>query len=138
MNEFLTCALAWAAGVLLGVIFFGGLWWTVRKGMSSEHPVFWFFGSMVLRMSIALIGFYFVSGGHGERLLMCLVGFVAARVIVTWLTREASHAPRVPCPRLCVGMFGTAEDAIQTCPRKAVGMAPDEMAQPQNSSVTEH
>ena len=107
MNEFLNCALAWAAGVLLGAIFFGGLWWTVRKGMSSEHPVFWFFGSMLLRMSIALVGFYFVSGGQWERLLMCLVGFVAARLLVTWLTRsseenlhapaqEASHASHAP------------------------------------------
>jgi F1F0 ATPase subunit 2 len=24
--------------VLLGVIFFGGLWWTVRKGLSSKRP----------------------------------------------------------------------------------------------------
>ena len=61
-------ALALSAGVLLGAIFFGGLWWTVRKGVSSEQPAFWFFGSLLLRMSIALAGFYFVSDGHWERL----------------------------------------------------------------------
>jgi hypothetical protein len=45
-------------------------------------------------MSIALAGFYFVSGGHWERLLLCLVGFVIARLVVTWLTRpsEDSHS----------------------------------------------
>ena len=61
MNETLTLALALAAGMLLGAIFFGGLWWTVRKGVSSEQPALWFFGSLLLRMSIALAGFYFVG-----------------------------------------------------------------------------
>ncbi|MGD0614107.1 MAG: ATP synthase subunit I [Verrucomicrobiota bacterium] len=104
MNELLTLALALMAGLLLGAIFFGGLWWTVRKGISSKQPAFWFLGSLLLRMSIALAGFYFVSGRHWERLLLCLLGFVMARLIVMWMTRpsgenqtrsapEASHAP---------------------------------------------
>ena len=31
MNETLALVLAWLAGGVLGAIFFGGLWWTVRK-----------------------------------------------------------------------------------------------------------
>jgi F1F0 ATPase subunit 2 len=104
MNEMLTLVLAWVAGGALGAIFFGGLWWTVRKGVSSKQPALWFFGSLLLRMSIALTGFYFVSGGHWDRLLACLLGFVIARFIVTRLTgppvehynspaKEAGHAP---------------------------------------------
>ena len=104
MNETLTLVLAWVAGGALGAIFFGGLWWTVRKGVSSKQPALWFFGSLLLRMSIALAGFYFVSGGHWERLLACLLGFVIARFTVTRLTgvrvehhnspaKEAGHAP---------------------------------------------
>ena len=89
MNETLTLALAWVTGGVLGTIFFGGLWWTVRKGVSSKQPALWFFGSILLRMSIALAGFYFVSGGHWERLLLCLLGFVITRLIVTRLTRVA-------------------------------------------------
>ena len=99
MNE----TVALVTGVLLGVMFFGGLWWTVRKGVSSKQPAFWFFGSLLLRMSITLAGFYFIARSHWERLLLCLLGFVMARIIVTWLTRaaekptcltqEASHAP---------------------------------------------
>ena len=89
MNEGLLLALALSAGLLLGVMFFGGLWWTVRRGVASELPAFWFFGSLLLRMSIALAGFYFVSGGQWERLLLCLVGFVVARLVVTWLTRSS-------------------------------------------------
>ena len=96
MNEVLLLALACSVGVLLGAIFFGGLWWTVRKGVSSEQPALWFFGSLLLRMSIALAGFYFVSGGHWERLLLCLVGFVIARLVVTWLTRSSGDDQGVP------------------------------------------
>ena len=69
MNETLTLVSALVTGVLLGGMFFGGLWWTVRKGVSSKQPALWFFGSLLLRMSIVLAGFYFVSGGHWERLL---------------------------------------------------------------------
>ena len=87
MNEILTLVLALAAGVLLGAIFFGGLWWTVRKGVSSERPALWFFGSLLLRMSIVLAGFYFVGRDDWQRLLLCLLGFVMARLVVTWLTR---------------------------------------------------
>ena len=94
MNEVLLLALALSAGVLLGGIFFGGLWWTVRKGVSSEQPAFWFFGSLLLRMGIVLAGFHFVSGGHWERLVLCLAGFVTGRLLVTWLTRSSvdSHS----------------------------------------------
>jgi F1F0 ATPase subunit 2 len=96
--------LACATGGGLGAIFFGGLWWTVRKGVLSKHPALWFFASLLVRMSIALIGFYYVSAGHWSRLVACLLGFVLARLAVTWLTRpsgenqsrpaqEANHAP---------------------------------------------
>ena len=104
MNESLILVLAWAAGGLLGAIFFGGLWWTVRKGVSSKRPAVLFSGSLVLRASVVLVGFYLVANGHWERLLPCLVGFVVAQVVVTRLTRQsgerqvlpsggASHAP---------------------------------------------
>ena len=86
MSDFLTLTLPLLAGLLLGGIFFGGLWWTIRKGTSSKYPAIWFFGSVVLRMGIALPGFYLVGHGHWERLVACLIGFVIARFIVTRLT----------------------------------------------------
>jgi F1F0 ATPase subunit 2 len=89
MNEVVLLALASSAGLLLGAVFFGGLWWTVRRGVASEQPAFWFFGSLLLRMSLTLAVFYLVAGGHWQRLLLCLVGFVVARLVVTWLTRPA-------------------------------------------------
>ena len=83
MNETLTILLAIAAGIVLGVIFFGGLWWTVRRGMTSPHPAVLFLGSMIVRMSVVMLGFYFVGQGEWQRLLACLAGFILARIALT-------------------------------------------------------
>jgi F1F0 ATPase subunit 2 len=96
MNETLMLVVAGAVGLVLGAVFFGGLWWTVRKGVSSPRPALWFLGSMLLRMGIVLAGFYFVGRGQWQRLLVCLLGFVIARFLVMWLTRtrvEHSNSP---------------------------------------------
>lgn len=104
MTDILPGTLAALTGIGLGLIFFGGLWFTVRKGVASDQPALWFLGSLLLRMSVVLTGFYFISGGRWERLLACLMGFGLARLIVTWVTlqldersglleKEARHAP---------------------------------------------
>ncbi len=98
MSEMILFSLALLAGILLGATFFGGLWWTVLKGVSAKQPALWFSISLLLRTGIALAGFYFVSGADWKRLLGCLLGFVIARIIVTKLTtihlvEEVSHAP---------------------------------------------
>src|SRR5271165_7439206 len=94
MAETLSLALAWVGGGLLGAIFFGGLWWTVRKGVTSTQPALWFLGSLMVRMSIAMTGFYFVSGGHWERLLVCLLGFFVASLFAKRLTRPSQDQGR--------------------------------------------
>jgi F1F0 ATPase subunit 2 len=96
MSEILRLALAWLAGVLLGGIFFGGLWWTVGQGVSARRPALLFVSSLLLRMGLTLAGFYFVSGGQWKRLVACLVGFVLARTIVTWLVRAGEKLPKSP------------------------------------------
>ena len=98
MIEAFGLALALAAGVALGAIFFGGLWWTVRGGVASKQPAFLFLVSLLLRSGVVLAGFYFMAAGHWQRLAACLVGFVVARVLVVRLTpsylgQVAGHAP---------------------------------------------
>ena len=87
MNETLSLVLAWLIGILLGAIFFGGLWWTIQKAVSSKNPALLFTGSTILRISVVLAGFYFVTDRHWDRLLVCLLGFIIARLGITWLTR---------------------------------------------------
>jgi F1F0 ATPase subunit 2 len=85
MNEWLTLALTLMTGLLLGAIFFGGLWWTVRLGVASRRPAMLFLGSLLLRTVVVVAGFYLVGDGHWQQLLACLFGFVIARFIVTWV-----------------------------------------------------
>ena len=97
MNDALTLTLSGAAGIVLGGIFFGGLWWTVRRGLTSPRPGTWFLGSLVLRMGVVMFGFYFVGGGDWKRLVACLIGFVIARIAVTRFTpAPAENIKEVP------------------------------------------
>lgn len=105
MSDPLTLALVLLVGAVLGAFFFGGLWWTVQKGLASETPALWFLGSLVLRTGLTVAGFYFVAQGEWSRFVACLLGFLIARVIVVkWLApapvekqtpleRETIHAP---------------------------------------------
>ncbi|SEK56520.1 ATP synthase subunit I [Nitrosovibrio tenuis] len=77
-----------ATGVLLGAMFFIGLWWTVRRGLSSRRPGSWFICSMVLRMSLAVSGFHFLltlPGSGWKTLAAGLLGFIIARLAATRL-----------------------------------------------------
>ena len=103
MSEVMLSALALLAGIALGTMFFGGLWWTVQMGVASTRPALWFISSLLLRTGLTLAGFYFVSGADWKRLLACLFGFIIARLIINRLTdtrmaleesvREVNHAP---------------------------------------------
>ncbi len=81
------------AGMTMGALFFGGLWWTVQKGLTSSRPALWFMGSMLLRSALVLCGFYFVAGSDWMNLAACLSGFIVARFIAIRLPAGASHAP---------------------------------------------
>lgn len=80
MTETLFLLLALIGGLLLGVFFYGGLWWTVRKGLASSRPALWFPASFLLRTGIAMGGMSVFFGGRWQRLLVCLLGFLAARL----------------------------------------------------------
>jgi F1F0 ATPase subunit 2 len=110
-----TWFLASMAGLLLGAVFYGGLWWTVRKGLSSPRPAVWFLGSFLLRTGMVLAGFYVVSGGRGDRLLACLLGFLIARVFVTRWTRSSL------APRRCMASLG--ETHLRDADAKEAGHA---------------
>ncbi len=87
MREIAVLAVSGVAGIALGGMFYGGLWWTIRRRLGAARPGLWFVASSLLRMALVLGGLYVVAGGDWRRLLACLCGFVAGRALVTWLTR---------------------------------------------------
>jgi F1F0 ATPase subunit 2 len=87
MNETLFIILAFITGIALGIIFFGGLWITVKKIVTAKIPALWVLCSFIVRVGIVLLGFYFIGAGNWERLLICLLGFIAARFIIIHFTK---------------------------------------------------
>ena len=103
MNEALGEILAFLAGLLLGGVFFFGLWWTVRRNLSSARPAVWIFGSLFARMALALSGLYLVGRGSAPRLLLCLAGMMVARFIVVRATRSLTPGDPLNHDRLRAG-----------------------------------
>ena len=88
MNEIIFMILAFMAGLMLGTLFFGGLYLTVKKAVTSKIPALWVLGSFFFRVGITLIGFYYVSLGSWQKLLICVLGFIAARTIISRITKS--------------------------------------------------
>lgn len=90
MNEWPLLVLAAAAGAAAGVVFFGGLQWTVGRALDSARPARWLLASFVARL--AVLGALLVAAGQGhvERVAAMLAGVLLARS--WWLARSGARA----------------------------------------------
>jgi F1F0 ATPase subunit 2 len=80
------------AGILLGGLYFGGLWWTVGRMPRVRNPLNLYFSSLIVRLALVLAAFYGVLSYSGwPQLVAALVGFVAARLLLICLIG------RTPC-----------------------------------------
>lgn len=80
------------SGLFLGTFFFGGLWWTVRRALSSRRAELWFALSLLLRTFVVLAGFYYLAISSWQQMLACLIGFVSARVVIFRFTKQREGA----------------------------------------------
>ena len=79
-----------AAGLVLGAVYFGGLWWTVARLPRSRYPWLLMPVSTILRTVFVLAGIWLVGIQLGEtnqliRIAVCLIGFLISRFLVTRL-----------------------------------------------------
>lgn len=88
MNNVIYMVFVFAGGVLLGILFFGGLWFTVRKAVTSKTPALVVLGSYIFRVGITVAGFYFIGMGNWKNLVICLIGFIIARFVVIYYTKS--------------------------------------------------
>jgi len=72
-------AMAFLVGMGTGIVYFGGLWWTVRQLPFVRQPALLTIGSFLVRTGISLTAFYLASEGHWERILISLLGFIIIR-----------------------------------------------------------
>jgi F1F0 ATPase subunit 2 len=71
------------AGLALGALYFTGLWQTVKRMPTSERPLRLMLGSFALRLIVLLTAFFFIMGGHWERLAAAMIGFVTIKIFLT-------------------------------------------------------
>ena len=95
MSQWTTMILALAGGGALGTIFFAGLWWTISQIGRARRPGILLTGSFLLRMGLALGGFYLAARSGWRPLLASLLGFMLARVFVArWCQAPVASAPQ--------------------------------------------
>lgn len=87
MSEALYMILSFIAGLLLGILFFGGLWLTLKKIANTRMPAVWVLSSFIFRAGITLVGFYYIALGDWRRLLICVLGFIIARYLIVHFTK---------------------------------------------------
>ena len=93
-GESLHLIAALAAGIGLGAVYLGALWITVCRLPRLKHGGVWLLGSAWLRIGLLLAAWYWVSDGRWERLLACLLGFVAIRFAATrWAASGGAKRP---------------------------------------------
>lgn len=91
MTNLLPFVASCTAGVLLGLIFFWGLWTTVNWLNHGHHITLLIVGSAILRFSLLLSGFYLVAryAGWGH-VLSAALGFMLSRTLVLHHVRPSS------------------------------------------------
>jgi len=80
---------SFSAGILIGLFYFGGLWWTVHRLSIRHKPTRWVTGSFLIRAALSLLGFYFAADGQWKGMLFCLFGFVLVRMVFTAKVKAA-------------------------------------------------
>ena len=86
MEAIIAVIVSLLAGMGLGVIFFLGLWKTVKNMSRFERPYLWIFVSFITRLTIVLLGFYLIMQVQWQLVAVALLGFVFARYVVVQYT----------------------------------------------------
>ena len=100
VGDILYCFIALLAGGCIGLLHFGGLWWTVGRLATSPRPALWSMASFWIRALVSASVFFLVTGGHPERLLLALVGFMLVRIFMVRALKPAAVRERNPKVRM--------------------------------------
>lgn len=91
MTNNITIAAEWlmaaSVGIMLGCVYFGGLWLTVRQIQHSRQPGLAMLTSLLVRLSVVALGLYLLADGHWQRYAAALAGLLIARW--WWIRRIA-------------------------------------------------
>jgi len=71
------------AGFALGIIFYGGLWLTIRALPKSRHAVALALASFWGRTGLVIGGLLLAMDSTWQKALICLLGFALARIALS-------------------------------------------------------
>lgn len=70
------------SGALIGIFYFGGLYYSVNKALKISGGKLFLFLSFLIRAALALLGFYFFVSKGPLYAIIALTGFIVARQII--------------------------------------------------------
>jgi len=71
-------------GLGLGILYFGGLWLTIKNMNQSRSPIVLTLGSFVLRTgAVFLVLIYVARKGDWGNILILLAGFIVSRIFLS-------------------------------------------------------
>lgn len=77
-------------GLILGMGYFAGLWWTLGRVPRASRPGLWLAGSFLVRVVLIMGAFYLLLLQGMAALAAALVGFLLARFI--WLRHKKTSS----------------------------------------------
>lgn len=86
-------AIALVVGFSLGLVYFAGLWLTVRNIADARNPGLLLLASWIGRTALVLTGLWLVSSSNLAGILVFMVGFLIARSIVIQRYKPAFETP---------------------------------------------
>lgn len=88
------------AGACLGLVFFGGLWWTTQRLFSARQPGLLLAGSLLARLVILGLSLVVLAQVDPAALIGAMFGLIGVRIA---MVRAASS-----------GRLGSLTDGVQT------------------------
>lgn len=80
--------IAFLIGLLMGVFFFGGLYWTVQRLGSVKNPAIFMTLSVIIRMVVLILGFYLLADEGYQNILLGLGGVILVRLIMVFTVKN--------------------------------------------------
>ena len=83
-------------GLILGGMFFGGLWLSVKRSQKIKYKKLLFFISWAIRSVILCAGLYYFGRYNVLCLLCAAAGLLIARTVVLWIARKQQKKENKP------------------------------------------
>lgn len=80
--------IAFFGGIVLGFIFFGGLYLSVERLSQTRYPALMMLGSTVLRMAVLLGGVLLLMGQEWKQAAAALVGIILAKFFMIFFVKQ--------------------------------------------------